>query len=153
MSNRQLAEKVRMSIQEVDQVLKLNPFSQTARSVSTMDKARRKLSSPKPIEEDPCLTPSPRASFKKFRELLKTNNLVVDDSAQTPKVESKTIQEPLTGSKMSYKTNCESESKEDYFKPRICMSPNLRYKQNEHIIAGSSQENKIIITDEFKISN
>mmetsp|Transcript_13226 Transcript_13226/g.14854 ORF Transcript_13226/g.14854 Transcript_13226/m.14854 type:complete len:281 (+) Transcript_13226:330-1172(+) len=101
-----------------------------------------------------CKTPSPRASYHKFRQLLKSNNLVTDSvNLNTPNCKDKKIyMEPLTESKVSTKTNCETDMKEEIFRPKQKMSPNLRYKaiENEGI---SSGENKIIITDELKLSN
>lgn len=74
-TNKQLAEKVRMSILEVDQVLQINNFAQTQRSQSACPKISKPQSFLKK-DEDNFRTPSPKGSFHKFREFLKSNNLV-----------------------------------------------------------------------------
>lgn len=108
-------------------------------------------------EEENCTNPSPRGSFQKFRELLKSNNLVVDDNEEklsTPRMQHKNFtQNLLTGSKMSTKTNCDTDIKDDILISKLALSPNLRYRQWENNNDHSSLENKIIITDELKFSN
>lgn len=89
-SNKQLADKVRMSIQEVDEVLRINEYND-------MNKSPKSKSASK--TED-TFTPSPRASFKKFRELLRTNNLVVSDKNENLRLKASENKELLTGSKM-----------------------------------------------------
>jgi hypothetical protein len=89
-SNKQLADKVRMSIQEVDEVLRINEYNDINKSPNSKSASKT---------ED-TFTPSPRASFKRFRELLKTNNLVVSDKNEILRLKSSQNKELLTGSKM-----------------------------------------------------
>lgn len=98
-SSQQLADQVRKSIQEVDQVLKLSEVNPIIRSVSTNNKQVQPL--PNLTEKGDCLTPSPRASFKRFRELLKSNNLVIDSNANTPEKQKIDRKHALFGSKIS----------------------------------------------------
>jgi hypothetical protein len=148
-TSKQLEEQVRNSIQEVDKVLKLRNFSDLVKSVSVNTESKPNL--PVEHEENTCHTPSPRASFKRFRQLLKTNNLIVDDKAHTPTLERRESRNgPLVPYKTSNKSNSETETKDDYFMPQSCLSPNLRYRQKEDNTAVSSHDNKIIITDEFE---
>ena len=155
-TNKQLAEKVRMSIQEVDQVLKINEYPSWIRSLSTNNWRTEATKNIFITEEEVCKTPSPRASYHKFRELLKSNKLVTDsEKVNTPKIkDQENLPEPLTGSKLSYKTNWETDVREEIFRPKQAMSPNLRYKETETQNEGSSSgDNKIVITDELKLSN
>lgn len=150
-TSKQLEEKVRKSIQEVDQVLNLNDFNSLARSLSTIPKPKNESLDQKVNTE--CMTPSPRSSFKRFRQLLKANNLVVSDKAHTPTLKIDEKDEFGSGSKVSFRSNSEAETRDEYFKPKHSLSPNLRYRQNENNTAVSSQEQKIIITDELKLSH
>jgi hypothetical protein len=84
---------------------------------------------------------------------LRNSNLVVSDINDNQRSRASETKEPLTGSKTSYKTNCESEIKEEYIKPILSISPNLRYGLDENQTAISIDENKIIITDQLKLSN
>lgn len=88
-TSKELEEKVRSSIEEVDRVLKLDKKPPLVKSVSCVSKVKTNIN-PENTSE-PCQTPSPRASFKKFRQLLKSNNLVLDETppSKDPKVESK----------------------------------------------------------------
>jgi hypothetical protein len=149
-SSQQLADKVRKSIQEVDQVLRLNEVNQVTRSVSTNNRQVKPL--PQSSEKDDCLTPSPRASFKRFRELLKSNNLVIDSSTNTPEKQNIDRKHPLFGSKISWKTNCDTDTKdENLYKPITSISPNLRYRNSDLNTFGFSAENKIF-NEDLKLS-
>lgn len=136
-------------------MLQINSFSSSSfkRCHSTNTGIREKNNLLKQDDEN-VQSGSPRGSFQKFRELLKSNNLVAEARrVETPRKEVKNIfQEPLTGSKMSSKTNCDTEVKEEILRPKADLSPNLRYKEMENQDQ-SSPENKIIITDELKFSN
>lgn len=134
-----------MSIQEVDQVLGINEYNYLNKTVTVKSNSI--------LKTDTSLAPSPRASFQKFREILRNSNLVVSDMNDNLRSKAYESKEPLTGSKISYKTNCESEIKEEYIKPKLSISPNLRYGLNENQTAISLDENKVIITDQLKLSN
>lgn len=154
-TNKQLADKVRMSIQEVDQVLKLKDDLKIQRSVSTNVRTENYVNIFKKDQEVYSHL-NPKGSFHKFRELLKSNNLVVDDNVNlnTPQTKEREFkQELLTGSKMSTKTNWDTDIKEDILKPKFEISPNLRYRESEENNGHFSPDNKIIITDELKFSN
>lgn len=152
-TNKQLAEKVRKSIQEVDQVLQINNFALTQRSRSISSKIEKPKNFQRKDEDD-FHTPSPKGSFHKFRELLKSNNLVSSPNRNDwgNEMGRNIFRERLTGSKLSTKTNCDTEIKEDILRPKTNLSPNLRYKQSENH-DGLSPSNKVIITDELKFSN
>jgi len=77
---------------------------------------------------------------------------VVNSKTNTPNKKIDSNKEMLFGSKVSCKTNCETESKDDqYYKPKVSMSPNLRYCQTPSNTVGMSADNKIMITEDLKV--
>lgn len=141
-TSKALEEQVRSSIQDVERVLNINTDNDTHKRASFAPLLNCDL----PVtEESTCQTPSPKASFNRFRQLVQNNHDFKVNKLSTPHPVSKNKQN-------TDEESSELETKDEYYMQKLSLSPNLRYKQNENT-AVSSNENKIMVTDEFKLSN
>jgi len=117
LSNKALEEKVRQSIKDVDNVLKLRDYPNITKSISTADQYKPEIVI---IEESPTQTESPTTPFERFRLMLKNgiNAEISENSLSSWRISKNS---PIID-------NAAQPLEDDEFQPQPSTSPNLRYK-------------------------
>lgn len=99
------------------------------------------------IVEQTSKTPSPRLITRNFNNLLHSNQNARPDNLQVSK---RTVDQ---NDWEVLKFGSDIKNSDEDFKPKSSTSPNFRYKQNDTNTAVSSNDNKIFVNDDLKLSN